>query len=44
MKLRWQVTSAIGWPSALIIFVLAASLTAWSIVWRRHLGRKWGLE
>jgi len=33
-----------GWQFALLILLAAAIFVAWSIVWRRHLGRKWQLE
>jgi hypothetical protein len=32
------------WRSVLFILFVAASLVVQSIVWRRHLGRKWSLE
>jgi hypothetical protein len=32
------------WPSTLVILLATAGLAAWSIIWRRHLGRKWSLE
>jgi hypothetical protein len=33
-----------GWLSTLVIVLATAGLAIWSIVWRRHLGRKWSVE
>lgn len=35
---------SMGWGSALLIVLASALIMVWSIVWRRHLGRKWSLE
>jgi hypothetical protein len=41
---RFAAAPALGWRAALIIFLAATLLVVWSVVWRRHLGRKWSLE
>jgi hypothetical protein len=33
-----------GWQFALFILLAAAIFVGWSLIWRRHLGRKWQLE